>query len=438
MPCEERETLLRDPARHGLRKRPQVRKPSLCSLLYPLFGVAVSVEQDPLVICQHLLQDLPESVLSVMLRNFLQCVTDRLQHICDRRVQNDVRVRDRQGRSGHTEFEFVSGKCERGRPVPVRRIPCDMRQDGCTRAHLRLPLSFEGHTFLQSVQYKRELLPEENGNDCRRSLISSQSVIVPGCGDGNTENLCVLIDRRDDRDQEGQEGEVVTGMLSRVQEVDARIRLDRPVVMLAGSVNSLEGLLMEQAGESMLVRHLLHHLHGQLVVVDRDVRCLKDRCQLMLRGRDLIMFCLGRNAELPELLIQIMHERRDLRFQDTEVMILHFLSFRRGRSQQSPSAEKKVFPLLIHILVDEEIFLLGSDRRRDPRDILLADQMKDFDGLFAQGFHGAKKRRLLIQRLAAIGNERRRNIQRAILDKSRRGRVPCGIAAGLEGRAESA
>ena len=208
--------------------------------------------------------------------------------------------------------------------------------------------------------------------------------------------------------------------------------------MLAGSVNSLEGLLMEQAGETMLVCHLFHYLHGQLVVVYRDVRCLKDRCQLVLRGRDLIVFCLGRNAELPELLIQIMHERGDLRFQDTEVVILHLLSFRRGRSQKRSSAEKKVFSLLIHVLVDEEIFLLGADRRRDACNILLADQMKDFDGLFAQRFHGAKKRRLLIQRLAAVGNERRRNIQRAILDKSRRGRVPCGIAAGLEGRAESA
>ena len=188
----------------------------------------------------------------------------------------------------------------------------------------------------------------------------------------------------------------------------------------------------------MLVCHFFHHLHGQLVVVYRDVRCLKDRCQLVLRRRDLIVFCLGRNAELPELLIQIMHERGDLRFQDTEVVILHLLAFRRGRSQKRSSAEKKVFSLLIHVLVDEEIFLLGADRRRDACDVALADQMKDFNGLLTQRFHGTEKRCLLIQRLAAIGNERRRNIQRAILDKSRRGRVPCGIAAGLEGRAESA
>ena len=59
--------------------------------------------------------------------------------------------------------------------------------------------------------------------------------------------------------------------------------------MLAGAVDSLEGLLVQQAGISESVRHLLHHFHGQLVVVHRHVGCLKDRRQLVLGRRDLVV-----------------------------------------------------------------------------------------------------------------------------------------------------
>ena len=57
---------------------------------------------------------------------------------------------------------------------------------------------------------------------------------------------------------------------------------------------------MKQTSHVMLISDPLHCLHDKLVMVNRNVRCLIDRGQLMLCGRNLIMLRLCRHAELPQ------------------------------------------------------------------------------------------------------------------------------------------
>ena len=66
------------------------------------------------------------------------------------------------------------------------------------------------------------------------------------------------------------------------------------------------------------------------------------------------------------------------------------------------------------------------------------EQAQDAQRLLVQRLHALQKRRLFIEHLARIGVERGRDVQRALLDERIRSRVPCGVAARLEGRAHAA
>ena len=84
--------------------------------------------------------------------------------------------------------------------------------------------------------------------------------------------------------------------------------------MLSGTIDSFERLLVQEAGHIVTVCNLLHHLHGQLVVIYGDICGFEDGGKLMLCRSNLIMFGLSRNTKLPELFIEIMHEGRYLGF----------------------------------------------------------------------------------------------------------------------------
>ena len=100
--------------------------------------------------------------------------------------------------------------------------------------------------------------------------------------------------------------------------------------MLAGAVDPLEGLLVQQADQTVLGSDLLHHLHGQQVVVDGNVGGVKDGGQLVLAGSDLVVLGLGGNAQLPQLFVQLFHERGDLGADGAEVMLLQLLALGGG------------------------------------------------------------------------------------------------------------
>ena len=109
-------------------------------------------------------------------------------------------------------------------------------------------------------------------------------------------------------DEEKEELRVLIGRLTGREEVLPIVRGNGPVVVLSRSVHACERLLMEQAYKAMSCRDLLHHLHCELVVVCGHIGGRVDRCQLMLCGGNLVVLRLGKDPELPELLVQILHE----------------------------------------------------------------------------------------------------------------------------------
>ena len=86
--------------------------------------------------------------------------------------------------------------------------------------------------------------------------------------------------------------------------------------------------------------------------------------------------------------------------------------------------------------VDEEVLLLGADRREHPRRGRVAEPAQDAQRLLAQRLLRAQQRDLVVQRLARERDVRRRDRHRDAvgldLEEDRRRDVPRGVAAGLE------
>ena len=79
--------------------------------------------------------------------------------------------------------------------------------------------------------------------------------------------------------------------------------------------------------------HLLHHLHGQLVVIRGNIGGGVNRRQLVLRGGDLVMLGLGQNAQLPQLVVQLVHKGRNAGLDGAEIMIVQLLPLGRLRAE---------------------------------------------------------------------------------------------------------
>ena len=208
--------------------------------------------------------------------------------------------------------------------------------------------------------------------------------------------------------------------------------------MLTRAIGAAEGLFMQQACETVAFGHLFHDLHGQLVVVGGQVRILEDGGQLMLGRRYFVVLGFRVNPQLPQLLVQILHEGGDTGLNGAEVMVLQLLALRRLGAKKGATGIHQVLAFFKECLVDEEVFLLGTYGGDDSFGVLVAEETQNPQRLGVHYFHGAKKRGLFVQRLAAVGAKRGGDAEGAVLDKGVRGGVPGGVAAGLKGGPQAA
>ena len=159
-------------------------------------------------------------------------------------------------------------------------------------------------------------------------------MIVARRGNAGAQNALIAVDRRDDAREDEHEEAVVFGRFAGVEQVEPRIGGDRPVVVLARTVDVFEGFFVEKAHEAVTLGDLLHDLHRELIVVDGDVGRREDGRKFVLRGRDFVVLGLGEDAVLPQRLVEIAHIGGDARFERAEVMIFHLLPARRARAEE--------------------------------------------------------------------------------------------------------
>ena len=115
--------------------------------------------------------------------------------------------------------------------------------------------------------------------------------------------------------------------------------------MLTGAVDAGKGLFMQQADETVALGDLLHRLHDELVLIVGGVGVAVDGGHLVLTGGDLVVLGLGEHAELPQLLVQLLHKGRHTRADDAEVVVVQLLTFRGLCAEQGAAAQAQVHAL---------------------------------------------------------------------------------------------
>ena len=141
-----------------------------------------------------------------------------------------------------------------------------------------------------------ELVAQEDGHDRRRRLVGAQAMIVAAARGTGAQEVLVLVHGLDHGGEEDDELQVLQRRVAGFEQVLVG-GAERPVVVLAASVDALERLLVQQAHQVVAACDELHLLHHEEVVIHRGVELGVHGRELMLAGRDLVVLGLGRNAQ---------------------------------------------------------------------------------------------------------------------------------------------
>ena len=153
------------------------------------------------------------------------------KHFRDDGVQRDVRAGDGLVGAQHTEFELVAGESKWRGTVAVSRIGGERRCRVDAEVHgafFRFSAGFASKEFVEHIS---QLVADKNGDNSWRRFVGTQTMVVAGRGDSGSEQFRITVDCFNDGNEEGQELEIVGWIFARVEEVDAGIRCDGPVVV---------------------------------------------------------------------------------------------------------------------------------------------------------------------------------------------------------------
>ena len=153
----------------------------------------------------------------------------------------------------------------------------------------------------------------------------------------------------------------------------------------------------------------------RLVVVSGDVAGGEQRRQLMLARGRLVVLGFGEDPQFPELLIQILHIGRYPGLDHPKIVVFQLLPFGWLGAQQGAPGVHQILALLIHLAVNQEVFLFRPHSRNYAGGFGIPEKAKDTQRMAVQGVDGAQQRGFAIQSFPPKGTERSGNTQRSIL-----------------------
>ena len=198
---EQLDRVLADDDRQDLDGVLEVRQAALLGLVVPLFGVAVAVEDDLLVLLDDLREQVLDRVVEVLaaLDGGFELGGDVVERLGDDRVQDRVGAGDVGRAADGAELELVAGEGERDWCGCGRRLPSGSGGRTLTPVWNMPPCLLRlGAALFDLLEDVVELVAEEDRDDRRRGLVGAEAVVVVGRRDRQAEDLAVLGDGADD------------------------------------------------------------------------------------------------------------------------------------------------------------------------------------------------------------------------------------------------
>ena len=316
-------------------------------LLPPFVAVAVAVETNGLRLADILAQHFEDGVLFLLAcrHTGVHLVAELLQLRGNGGVKG-YHSTAAVGRGTHgAELEAVASESEGRGAVAVGIV--DQHLGDMRHAELHTALFVEDYGLLlvgvlQLVEHRRELAAEEDADDGRGRLLSTQTMGVGGSHNGGLQEGVVLLDGHHHVDQKGDEAEVLLGRFARGEEADTGVGAQRPVAMLARAIHAGEGLLVQQHLESVPAGNFVHQRHKNQVLVDGQIGLIVDGRQLELIGCHLVVAGLAGDGILVGFELKLFHKRLHTGGDSAEVVVLELLVLRRLVTQQRAARQQQV------------------------------------------------------------------------------------------------
>ena len=157
----------------------------------------------------------------------------------------------------------------------------------------------------------------------------------------------------------------------------------------------------------------------------------------MLGGGHLVVLGGGRDAQLPQLHVQVLHKGAHPLPYDAEVLVIQLLPFGGRGTEQGPPGVDQVPTLQVLLPVHQEILLLRPYGGGHLVGLGVSEQPQDAQGLGVDGLHGAQQGSLFVQCLAGVGDKDGGDAQDGaaghLLHKGGGCHVPGGVAPGVVG-----
>ena len=181
-------------------------------------------------------------------------------------------------------------------------------------------------------------IAQEDGDNRRRSLVRTQTVIVAAARNAHAQQILVVVNRFDDRGEEHDELQVIRRGLARIEQI-LGFGADGPVVVLARTVDAFERLFVKQTHQTVTRSKQLHLLHHDEVVVNRLIDLGIHRREFVLARGDLVVLGFGGNSERPQLIVEVFHEGGNRGANRAEIMLLKLLALARRIAEQRATGD---------------------------------------------------------------------------------------------------
>ena len=153
----------------------------------------------------------------------------------------------------------------------------------------------------------------------------------------------------------------------------------RPVAVLSRAVDAGKRLLVQQRLQAVAQRDAPQRRHHEQVVVDGEIGLLEIRRHLELARRDFVVT--SRQSARRACTARTRLRRCSLNAlrNAAEVVIFELLPARGRSAEKGAAAHHEIGTQREVRAVDEEVFLLGAERREDALHALVAEELEQLD-----------------------------------------------------------